>query len=237
MSTSQTPQLVPLMSLGIFLFCLSLIFFLIGIAISKTSPDNKSTWQGLVWTGVALFILCVFFLIGGGIQSNASTGLPNSPITVTVPQAQGFTNTKENFGNTSDTYESIGYGPLIDAIKVQNWLNGQTSGPEKGVSNWPDGSGSNIQITSDQFQSLYGFIPPSFTYFPMGQNTNNYTPTNYQDGRSNCMAACSMTNCTAVQTEVPQNCSQEALTAGASQNSCGNNATYSCTLYPWRMFR
>ena len=58
----------------------------------------------------------------------------------------------------------------------------------------------------------------------------DYNATNYESGRENCMKACSYTNCIAVQTEVPENCSQETSPTG-SGDACGSNAGFSCTLF------
>ncbi len=168
----------------------------------------------------------------GSKDTKFATSIPHNDTTVTIPTGSQFGNV-ENFGEITDTYKPIGYGPVLDKTKVQNWVNG-TAGSmglnlEAGKTAWPDGNGVPIQIPSEQFKALYGFIPPSFAYYPKGQSKNDYNQTNYKTGREDCMKACSLTNCTAVQTEVPENCSQEAATA--TNTLCGNNSEFSCTLF------
>ena len=223
---------------GIVCFVICIAFFLGGIYKKFHSSESNLDLTTKILLGISagFFVLGLILVITSGTEAAPGTISTTNQQVPPPPPPSGFANV-ETFGNTTTTYTSAGTGPLIDGLKIENWLNGQTPGTlsqTPDTSNWPDGNGETIQITSAQFQSLYGFIPPSFVYFPEGQGTNNYTASNYQDGRIKCMQACTLTNCTAVQTEVPQNCAQEALStsgAGTSENSCGNNATMSCTLF------
>jgi hypothetical protein len=188
----------------------------------KLLPSSK--FQLIV--GIVSVILFVIFvcLLAKGLNDNGSGGssIDRNPVNV------------ETFGNSGVTYAPIGYGPVIDKTKVKNWING-TSGIsgttlKTGQTAWLDGNGVPMAIPTDQFKSLYGYIPPSFAYYPKGQTKNDYNFKNYQDGRLNCMKACTLTNCVAVQTEVPENCTQRANVTG-NGNSCGSNSEFSCTLF------
>ncbi len=104
----------------------------------------------------------------------------------------------------------------------------------------------NFSIKSiDEFRSSYGFIPPSFAFYPYGKANTDYKyynkgdlsdPTNLvTKGNHICMRACSDTNCAAVQIGVPENCAMEKSdplgpTKGAT-HKCGDSSEASCTLF------
>lgn len=194
----------------------------------KFLPQSKAGIITLSFSIIFVIIIIVCAILGTA-NTKFTSFINRNSTTITNPGT-------ENFGNNSvtSTYNSVGYGPVIDRTKIQNWLDGSAGSMglnlEMGKSAWPDGNGNAISIPTEQFKSLYGFIPPSIEYYPKGQSNNDYNGTNYQSGRENCMKACSLTNCTAVQTEVPENCSQKANDAG-TDNSCGENSAFSCTLF------
>jgi hypothetical protein len=197
-------------------------------------PKSKAHFLWL-FVGSTLFIITLVCLVIGLDRQKIASALRRDNTTIENPAAASFGNT-ETFGdNTSSTttYKPIGYGPVLDKTKVQNWINGSAGAMGLNLpadkTAWPDGNGKPIAIPSEQFKSLYGFIPPSFSYYPKGQGTNDYNEINYKTGRENCMKACSLTNCTAVQTEIPENCAQEESPTGG--NSCGSNSAFSCTLF------
>jgi len=195
--------------------------------VANFLPSTPLKWMLLVF-GILLIVPIALVIVGAENQTGNGSGISNAP--TAVPSGA----LKEQFGTGTgtDTYKSIGSGPLIDKIKVNNWINGfLPSQTTSNFSSWPDGNGNMIQINSTSFKSLYGFMPPSFSYYPEGQQSNNYNASNYQTGRQNCMTACSMTNCIAVQTEVPENCSQKQAPGNSSANTCGNNSTFSCSLF------
>lgn len=154
---------------------------------------------------------------------------------------------KESFGQDIPgkiVYKNIGYGPLISKNRVTEWLNGVKSGSTSTLeSNWTDANGVGIKIPKDAFRSIYGFIPPSFEFFPYGHNNHTYNTSNYEDGRNKCIDACTKTNCVAVQTEVPQNCFHQTIpvknptgkngtpTESEYVNACEDKATHACNLY------
>lgn len=243
---------------GIALVCFSALYFVIVASFSKAREMGKLTSKRLEFFlngpintafqhSPALIVSSIFgliFMVGivmvglGASQQPTGSGpsISGNSSTITVPGTSGFGNV-ENFGDTAgvqQAYKTIGYGPAIDTVKVQNWLQGSAGSMglnlSSGNSAWPDGNGIPISIPTDQFKSLYGFIPPSFSYYPKGQGTNDYNAVNYQSGREDCMKACSYTNCIAVQTEIPENCSQQAAVTGIG-NACGNNSAFSCTLF------
>lgn len=241
---------------GIALICFSFIYFipLLSLAFAQ-QRGNLTSWTRLksflnsdispnfqhspalivnCIVGFVFIVAIVIIAIGASKQlANSQPNIDRSNTTVNVPGTSGFGNV-ENFGDIQQTYKAIGYGPAMDTVKVQNWLQGSAGSMglnlSSGNSAWPDGNGTPISIPTDQFKALYGFIPPSFSYYPKGQATNDYNGTNYQSGREDCMKACSYTNCIAVQTEVPENCSQQAPATGTG-NACGTNAAFSCTLF------
>lgn len=194
--------------------------------LSNVLPKTKAGLFVFV-TSIVLIITSLALIIVGVNNTKFSKEINRDNTTIVNPV--------ENFGNeTTTTYKAIGYGPVIDKTKVKNWLNG-TSGItglnlESDKTAWLDGNGVPISIPTDQFKSLYGYIPPSFAYYPKGQTKNDYNATNYESGRENCMKACSLTNCIAVQTEIPENCSQKS-NPNETGNSCGSNAEFSCTLF------
>lgn len=174
---------------------------------------------------LVIFIVTMGIGMGRGVNSIQETGpgIDRDPTTID--------DLKETFGFGSGkiTYKPIGYGPVLDKTKVRNWLN--NGNPKDGKTTWKDGNGDNIQVPEDRFKSLYGYIPPSLSYYPNGQSgVYNVEGDNYKLGRENCMKACSLTNCIAVQTEVPENCSQQQSVSSAVK-SCGSNSEYSCTLF------
>lgn len=192
-------------------------------------------WTVLTLVGMILFVVGIILLVVGYEQTVAASGpsIQRGSTTVINPAiSQSNLRAFEKFGdsggnnNNTVTYKPIGYGPAIDRTKIQNWLNGSISGEPAptGTTTWQDGNGVPINIPTEQFKALYGFIPPSFVYYPEGQESNDYNGTNYENGRQNCMQACALTNCIAVQTEVPENCSQETT-------GCGGNSEFSCTLF------
>jgi hypothetical protein len=221
----------------LFVFWLAMFYIYYKGNISKNPVASYQEFTKTIWTykllpsskfqltvGVISVILLVIFacLLAKGLNNTQFGGIDRNPTTT------------ENFGSDSVTYVPIGYGPVIDKTKVTNWLNGQSgiSGTtlETGKTAWLDGNGVPMAIPTDQFKALYGYIPPSFAYFPKGQTKNDYNFKNYKEGRQNCMKACTLTNCVAVQTEVPENCTQRANTTGDG-NSCGSNSEFSCTLF------
>ena len=196
--------------------------------ISKIFPETKAQ---LFIMSVSVILLVIFIvLIVLGMNNTKVGGIDRNQTTIINP-----TNI-ENFGdtNSTSTYKPIGYGPVIDKTKVRNWINGNSgiSGVNltSGQTAWLDGNGIPMAIPTEQFKALYGYIPPSFAYYPKGQTKNEYNFENYKEGRENCMKACSLTNCVAVQTEIPENCSQRANPSGTG-NSCGSNSEFSCTLF------
>src|SRR6185369_37875 len=168
----------------------------------------------ILTTMIISVILCALFigLLAKGLNDTHIGGIPGGPTTV-----NNLNKSLEHFGNaalesaSTSTYVPIGYGPVIDKTKVKNWVNGKSSinglTVKTGETAWLDGNGIPIAIPTNQFKALYGYIPPSFAYFPKGQAKNDYNFENYKEGREKCMQACSLTNCVAVQTEVPENCS------------------------------
>ncbi len=202
-------------------------------AMSKLHlPQSKAGLLVLVISAVCV-ILIVICAVMGSKDLKIVSKIDRDTTTVNNPGVSGFGNV-EHFGESVDTYVPKGYGPVLDKTKVQNWINGSAGSmglnltPDKTA--WPDGNGTPIAIPSEQFKALYGFIPPSFAYYPKGQTKNDYNETNYKTGRENCMKACSLTNCIAVQTEIPENCAQEANPT-KDGNSCGSNSAFSCTLF------
>jgi hypothetical protein len=200
----------------------------------KLFPKTKAGWFLFIMSVILIVAgICLAVVGSNESPSGISSGIDRSNTTVTNPTTSGFGNV-ERFGNSTTTFKPIGYGPVIDKTKVKNWLNGTTpldaNNSVSGQTTWLDGNGTPITIPTEQFKALYGFIPPSFAYYPKGQTSSDYNGTNYASGRENCMKACALTNCTAVQTEVPENCSQKANPSG-SGNSCGTNSPFSCTLF------
>ncbi len=197
-------------------------------------PQSKAGLTILVLT-VILFAATLGCGLAGANNQKTNLGIPIDRNTTTVdnPGTSSFGNV-EHFGSTTTTYKPIGYGPALDKTKVQNWINGNAGSMglnlASGKSAWVDGNDVPIQIPTEQFKALYGFIPPSFSYYPKGQTKNDYNETNYKTGREDCMKACSLTNCTAIQTEVPENCAQETDASGTG-NACGSNSAFSCTLF------
>ncbi len=197
--------------------------FMSNIWKPKYSFIPKGPYVYLLFLSFLLFFLAIV-LVGKGIKNsttNLEPSIDNNTVTINA--------LKETFGdsntpNTPITYKSIGYGPILDKLKVKKWLN------TVDTASWPDGNGNPINIPGSQFKSLYGFIPPSFSYYPKGQTKNDYNKKNYKSGRENCIKACEFTDCTAVQTEVPENCSQKASPTKEG-NSCGSNSEFSCTLF------
>jgi hypothetical protein len=192
-------------------------------------------WFGII---IGIFVISGIICMGIGIGTSPSLSgnIDRNNTTVTNKTITNNFSNVENFGNnTTTTYQAIGYGPVIDNIKVKNWLNGNSGQSVNGMTSnqtaWPDGNGNLIKIPKEQFKALYGFIPPSFVYYPKGQGKNDYNAENYKSGRENCMQACTMSNCIAVQTEVPENCTQEQSSSTVVSNSCGNNSEFSCTLF------
>jgi hypothetical protein len=192
-------------------------------------PKSKAGWVVLVISIV--FVITGLVLVLYGLNESPlknSSGINRDPITVT---------NVESFGNnnSTSTYTPIGYGPVLDKLKVKNWINGNTPDVggltvSSGQTAWVDGNGIPISIPTEQFKALYGFIPPSFVYYPKGQSNKDYNGTNYESGREDCMKACTLSNCSAVQTEVPENCSQKSGPTGTG-NSCGTNSEFACTLF------
>lgn len=94
-----------------------------------------------------------------------------------------------------------------------------------------------------EFRSSYGFIPPSFAFYPYGKSNTNYKYYNKGDlndpnnlnvkGNNMCMRACSDTNCAAVQIGVPENCAMKKSDTLGNNNthSCGPLSEASCTLF------
>lgn len=222
--------------------CIYLIFLITFlIYIKKFAQTSTITYSRKVIFGIITIIWLILFIVlivlglpsssisngesGGSISRNDET-VPN------LDEVENFGNSGSATGNTS-TYTPIGYGPALDKTKVSSWIrssaiNGQNIPSDKTI--WLDGNNKQIIIPKEQFRSLYGYIPPSISYYPEGQNKNDYNKINYKSGREKCMQACTYTNCIAVQTEVPENCSQsEGPIEGL--NSCGNNSEYSCTLF------
>lgn len=192
-------------------------------------PKSKAGWFTLVISIILIVVILSLIIIG--VNDSNLGGIGREDTTITNQAIM------ENFGNNTSattTYKAIGYGPLIDKTKVRNWLNGTSNiyginlKPNETI--WLDGNDTPIAIPTEKFRALYGYIPPSFSYYPKGQTKNDYNFKNYKTGRENCMKACSLTNCVAVQTEVPENCSQKANVTG-NGNSCGNNSEFSCTLF------
>ncbi len=211
----------------------------IGVDIIPFVPDKNFKWIML-----AVCILC----LGGIIMVSLAT--QESPIMGPSYAISGgnvtVTNPVESFGNEPQqvTYQTIGFGPLVSTDNITKWLSGKLPGDsEPGTTNWLDGNGFQIELPSPAFKSIYGFIPPSFEYFPDGQNTNDYSPKNYKEGRQKCMEACTLTNCTAVQTEVAQNCYHQTVpiaeptgeggtpTQGEYTNNCMGSSSHACTLF------
>lgn len=152
----------------------------------------------------------------------------------------------------------IGYGTAISDNAMDRWFNG--------VLNYTNHEGKKITLSSEQYRSSHGFIPPAISYFPYGNSNDLYRPEdldfsvldpkreglNQQEGNEKCMQACIDTNCTAVQTEVPQNCYTTKTTvpipAGLiatnpitgetteggfmeSKGDCKGKPTHTCTLF------
>jgi len=158
-----------------------------------------------------------------------------------------YSNLGETFANENGQsgvrYTNVGYGPLVSKNHINNWIRGGIPGAPSGFSFWKDPNGMQMDLPSDAFKSIYGFIPPSFEYFPAGQDPSGYNGENYELGRQKCLDACTLTNCTAVQTEVPQNCFHQTVqiaeptgpgsipTPGEYENNCIDQASHACTLY------
>lgn len=171
------------------------------------------------------------FRIGTGTNRNVQSNLANLVNSATGPV----------------TYKNIGFGPAIDKNSMIKWLNPSAAG-------WTDGNGNSIILESNKLRTQQGFMPPSFEYFPEGQNSTTYNPDNYENGRRMCMEACNNTDCIALQTEVPQVCYNEiiplknVIPTGIDndgnivptnkdpenpqfKNTCGKNSTHACTLF------
>jgi hypothetical protein len=203
-----------------------------------TSTFAEGLFKDFPYPGIVLLVTVALLVIAiicvaVGISNTKVNSIDRNSVTVTKP-ASNFENIKENFGTDTQTYKPIGYGPVLDKVKVKNWLNGNAGSSNltltKEQTAWTDGNGQAIAIPTEQFKALYGFIPPSFVYYPKGQASNDYNEINYSSGRQDCMKACSLTNCIAVQTEIPENCSQKTSAAGKG-NACGSNSTFSCSLF------
>jgi len=92
-----------------------------------------------------------------------------------------------------------------------------------------------------EFRSSFGFIPPSFAFYPYGKANTNYKYYNTGDkndpenlnvkGNNICMRACSDTNCAAVQIGVPENCAMKKSETLPNSHSCGGLSEASCTLF------
>ena len=152
----------------------------------------------------------------------------------------------------------IGYGTAISDNAMDRWFNG--------ILNYTNHEGKKITLSSEQYRSSHGFIPPAISYFPYGNSNDLYRPEdldfsvldpkreglNQQEGNEKCMQACIDTGCTAVQTEVPQNCYTTKTTvpipAGLiatnpitgetteggfmeSKGDCKGKPTHTCTLF------
>jgi len=141
-------------------------------------------------------------------------------------KSMNIQNTENIYSCTPNTFLKIGSGPLLDRENITKWIN--ASGK---TTPWITGDGKPIDIDTAEYKNIQGFMPPAFTYYPEGMsipttttNEREYTKKNYENGRALCQSACKDTNCVAVQTEIPENCSQKA-------SGCGDLASYSCTLF------
>lgn len=218
--------------------------------VSAVIPQVPKKISNVAFYSVNGVIIALLFL--GLILASIST--QRSPIMGPANAISGqnvsINTVKEPFGETGGetgeqiVYQNIGFGPLVSANNVNNWLNGKLPGSSStDTTIWLDGNGDPIELPSAAFKSIYGFIPPSFEYFPDGQDTNDYNPTNYEGGRRKCMEACTLTNCTAVQTEVAQNCYHQTIpiskvtgqgdtpTEGEYVNGCLGQSSHACTLF------
>jgi len=149
------------------------------------------------------------------------------------------------------TFCQIGNGPAIDKTAMSKWMG-------SGSSRYTNHEGKPMFINSEQYRSINGFLPPSFSFFPYGLNEDSYRPDdpslsvldptnevkNVESGRAICMQACKDTGCIAVQTEVPQLCYEKRVTvplpeglSGDSESSyttkgdCKGKATHGCTMF------
>jgi hypothetical protein len=236
--------------------------------------------------GAMLFFLClaIGMIIGGVLSFQDQVNLENNGIATGPQNAMGLNYGTASKGNTcfdsSGTriscsigsvesfsqesgpiieYKNIGTGPAINVSAMNKWKTPQEA-------SWKDGNGESIVLKDRNLRTQQGFMPPSFAYFPKGQlvpdnptKDQYYSIDNYQEGRDECMRACTVTNCLAVQTEIPQNCFHEiiqiaeptntaevdtmsgkeiqAIPTNADPNNpeftntCGNNATQSCSLF------
>lgn len=144
-------------------------------------------------------------------------------------------------------YRQIGNGPALDATVMQKWLSNQDS-----TISWTNHEQLEFQLPSKRYRSINGFILPSISFFPMGNNDDNYKPedpelveagqascpTNAEIGDKVCFDACTRTNCTAVQTQVPELCYEQRIQKQAedgtyyqSKNACNGKPTHGCTLF------
>lgn len=97
-----------------------------------------------------------------------------------------------------------------------------------------------------ELRASWGFIPPSFAFYPYGKVNTDYKYYNPGDltdinnvvkkGNDICMRACSDTNCAAVQIGVPENCAMKKSdptgeNSKGNTHSCGSSSEASCTLF------
>ena len=199
---------------------LTIISFIISVIpySGKNQSSGKLSSGKLIHRYVLPVLTCIFAII------TLSLGIAS----------EGGSKPLSNFSNLStNSFSKIGTGPLIDKAKISNWLNkkGVSQSNDSTTVNWKDVDGNIIPISGERFRSMYGYIPPSIAYYPMGQANKKYALDNFSEGREKCKQACVKTSCKAVQTEVPENCSQKSSVPGINSNSCGVGAELSCTLF------
>src|SRR6185369_13706747 len=126
------------------------------------------------WIGVGLVIIGIILFCLSTLRSpimGQRSQISGDNVTVHVPETFTATDVANNETVNQITYQNIGYGPLIDASKVKLWLSDTDIV-------WKDSNGKPLTISASRFRSIYGFIPPSFQYFPQGQDTNDYNSNN-----------------------------------------------------------
>lgn len=125
----------------------------------------------------------------------------------------------------SKQYQSIGHGLAFEKSKLDSfkYLSTDTTIDDinKQINNIPSG----LSFKGLTIRNMLGIMPPAFSFYPFGKQSQEYQSNNDTKERGNqtCKEYCSKTNCIAVQTFVPENC--------AFKNNCGLSASYGCTLY------
>lgn len=232
-----------------------MIFIIIGIIVLIVvigwviTTSIKATGKVLNLVKAVIPYVFIIVVVGGIIgvvvwyvKKRDSDTLPN----IVNEGNREPANVPGSLTHSGQTFKNIGTGPAIDqtVMNTSTWLKSNEIG-------YINHENVSIDLPSERYRSIVGFTPPSFTYYPNGKEPGTYkqydneidTPAiRVDEGRNKCFDTCIETNCSAVQTEVPELCYETRYSVQdpddpsitiMTKNTCdkSNEPSHGCTLY------